>query len=149
MPLFFPAPKFVPAFGRAHALTLREVCERAGVACRASGAWTLRPICIVAGGSISVTAEPGSWGAVRVEVPRGSTRQTAARLALGALAYSLMDSVARESIRGAAWAKPAPPRGRPSAGTALNVRERQRRLLARAQRQHKSRSITATIRPRA
>jgi hypothetical protein len=134
LPLFFPVPKFVPTVSRAHALTLRQVCERAGVACRASGAWTLRPISIVAGDSISVTAEPGSWGAVQIEVPRGTSQQAAARLALGVLAYALMDGVARESIRGAAWAKPAPPRGRPRAGKALNIRERQRRHQARAQR---------------
>ncbi|MFN3566675.1 MAG: hypothetical protein ACK4V1_11910 [Burkholderiaceae bacterium] len=131
--LFLPLPRFVPALSRARALTLREVCERAGVPCRASGAWTQRPIRILArGNGLSVVAEPGSWGAVQIEVPRGTSERTAARLALGILAYGLLDRVARESIRGAPWAKPPAPRGRPRTGTALNVRERQRRLRARA-----------------
>gem|GEM_PF-2808169 len=69
-------------------------------------------------------------------MPAGSPRARA-RLALGALAYSIMDLVARESIRGAAWAAAAPPRGRASSGTALTNAERQRRYRAKHNRPRK------------
>lgn len=42
------------------------------------------------------------------------------------MAYSVMDVVARESIRFGEWRKPSAPRGRPPSGKAMGVAERQR-----------------------
>lgn len=77
------------------------------------------------GGKYEILAQPGYSGDVVVTVPDEDER-LAARAALAALAYGLCDSVARESIRGAQWARPAAPRGRPRSGRAKNTAERQR-----------------------
>ena len=107
-------------------IQLRELCRRAGVPCKASGRWAERPVAVDYGNEIALVAQPGEGGIVRVCVPALLSPTEAARCALAALAYGLMDLVARESIRGAAWADPAAPRGRPVSGTAQSNRERQR-----------------------
>lgn len=135
IPLFYPPARYVAKLNLAHAITLRDLCELAGVPCRASGDWVTRRVEIVLGGDLplSIEAEPGYKGAVRIRVPGGDAvlGQPAYRIALGALAYGLMDGVARESIRGAPWAKPAVPRGRPRTGVAQAPAERQRRYRER------------------
>lgn len=105
---------------------MSALCSIAGVACRASGPWLQRMIAIERGSGYAISAEPGGFGGVHLHVPAGLTPTQAAQYGLAMLAYGLMDPVARESIRGQAWAKPSVPRGRPRTGTALSARERQR-----------------------
>lgn len=127
--LFFPVPRYVVRLPPSNAvpITLRALCTQAGVTCRASGTWTQRLV-YVEHGEPAVTAEASPRSAVLIR-SSGSTKQERFRYALAALAFALMDLVARESIRSQAWAQPAQPRGRPRGGTALNTRERQRRHL--------------------
>jgi hypothetical protein len=125
-PLFFPAPQYREPLDPARTIDLRELCRRAGVTCKASGSWIGRRVAIDRGRELAIAAEPGGTGVVRVRVPAALSSRDASRWALSALAYGLMDVVARESIRGADWARPLAPRGRPATGTALSNRERQR-----------------------
>lgn len=133
LPLFFPPPEYVLDLSEASAdaQTLRSLCADAGVPCRASGVWTERPVVVVPGERYRIEAEAGDYGRVKIEVPAWLSLVDQKRHALGALAYGLMDLVARESLRGAAWARPANPRGRRSSGVALSTKERQRRYRAR------------------
>jgi hypothetical protein len=133
-PLFFPAPRYREPLDAASAVELRALCGMAGVTCKASGRWAGRRVAIDRGSELAILAEPGGTGVVRVRVPAALSRIEAARWALSALAYGLMDIVARESIRGADWAKPAVPRGRPTTGAAWSNRERQRAYRRRANR---------------
>lgn len=135
-PLFYPPPRYraalpLPAAGT---LSVRELCALAGVRCRASGGWTERRIQVVRADGYAIEAEPGGWGAVRIAVPRRLKPIEAHRHALAALAFGLMDLVARESIRGQPWARPAPPRGRPATGIARTNAERQRAHRRRVKR---------------
>lgn len=108
-------------------MALRDLCERAKVVCRASGDWTLRPVRISRGERLLVVREPGGWGAVEITLPNIDPKSVkAAQMALEVMAYGEMDLVARESIKGAAWAKPVTRRGRPKSGMALSAWERQR-----------------------
>jgi hypothetical protein len=131
IPLFFPAVRYVPRLALSpRATTLRALCESAGVACKASGAWTERIVDVVAAQALEIAAEPGDGAPVRISVPPGNRRHRA-RLALAAMAYGLHDLVARQSIRGESWTRIALPRGRIPSGAALSTRERQRRFRAR------------------
>jgi hypothetical protein len=131
MPLFMPPKRIVPTLRLRGATTIAELCEAAGVACRASGAWTQREIALERADEPAVEVEPGSWGRVRVGVPpaHARTARERARFALAVLAYALMDTVARESIRGCEWARPGQ-RGRPATG-GLSNRQRQAAFRAR------------------
>lgn len=126
-----PPPRIVPTLRMRKAMTIAALCEAAGVACRASGAWTQREVALELAAEPAVEAEPGSWGRVRVGVPPAHSRNARerARFGLAVLAYSLMDPVARESIRGCDWARPGQ-RGRPTTG-ALSNRQRQAAFRAR------------------
>jgi hypothetical protein len=128
IPLFFPTTIFVPSLNKDDAIPLWRLCTLAGVPCRATGVWINRRVAIDYGADFAVLAEPGDWGVVRVRVPEKTESQFAARWAMAALAYGLMDGVARESIKGAVWARPALPPGRSSKGVAMNNRERQRKF---------------------
>lgn len=137
LPLFFPAPSYVTsATAQADVgttMSLRELCARAGVACQASGAWTERCVTLTdTEGPGFVRAKPGSSAAVCIGVPPAYQGDDRHRYALGVMAYSLMDLVARQSIAGAPWAK-VERRGRPAlpAGQRLSNKERQRRHRAR------------------
>lgn len=133
-PLFFPPPVYVAHLDAKGAVALSDLCRHAGVACKASGAWTERPVCVYGGSGYRIEAEPGGYGVVRIQVPAQLGEVERARHALAAMAYSLMDGVAREVVRGAAWAKPAKPVGRPRGGQALSGQARQRRYRARLER---------------
>jgi hypothetical protein len=134
--LLYPPPEIVASLQAKGALSLRALCALAGVPCRASGAWTERKVRLVRGTGLRIRKEPGDEGMVEIALPdvAGVRSTTAARAALGVLAYGLMDLVARESVRHADWARPAPPRGRPKTGLALPNRERQRRFRERRAR---------------
>ncbi|OFZ98641.1 MAG: hypothetical protein A3H35_09705 [Betaproteobacteria bacterium RIFCSPLOWO2_02_FULL_62_17] len=127
LPVFFPAPVYVRQI-RGHARSIEALCRLAGVECRALGNWVNRPVVIRAlGNRVRVAAEPGDWGTVEITVPSIiDTEQEQARLALGALAYSLFDGVARASVAGHAWSRAAMPRGRrPGAARPKSNAERQ------------------------
>lgn len=123
--LFFPLPSVVAELDPKPSQPLREVLVASGVTCRASGSWVERPISIVRGQE-GIVKEPGDWGAVHIGIPIGMSELEASRYASMVMAYSVMDVVARESIRGADWSKPKIPRGRPFSGTATSNAERQR-----------------------
>lgn len=127
LPVFFPAPVYVRQI-RGRTRSIEELCRLAGVECRAFGKWVSRPVVIRAvGDRIRVAAEPGDWGVVEITVPASvQLQQERARLALGALAYSLFDGVARASVAGHDWSRAALPRGRrPGAARPKSNAERQ------------------------
>ncbi len=130
LPVFFPPPVYVRQIrNRSRARPLDELCRMAGVECQALGDWVKRPVVIRPGGkSLQTNAEPGDWGAVEITLPENvRSEQEQARLALGALAYSLFDGVARASIAGQEWSRAATPRGRrPGVARARTNSERQR-----------------------
>jgi hypothetical protein len=128
-PLFYPQPQYLPVLLFEQAITIRELCEQAGVPCRASGAWTERKV-EIREGSFAIHAEPGDWGGVRIFLPPGTQRKRA-RCALSVLAYALHDLVAKQSIVGAQWAGPEIPRGRQRSGQAKSNAERQKSFRAR------------------
>lgn len=134
LPAFWPTPKYQSFVSSVGALLLYDLCERAGVPCRASGEWTKRAVVVVPtdddGGSITVDVVHGT---VSIGVPThwGGTDVKDARYALGALAYGLFDLVARESIKGQPWAQIRRPPGPRRSGIALTSAERQRRYRSR------------------
>jgi hypothetical protein len=131
-PLFFPVPRVVAGVDATGAVPLRVWLERAGAPCRATGRWTERPV-QVATGALGITKAPGDWTAVCVSVPPGLSAVAVARLVVAAMAYAVMDPVARESVRGQPWARPAPPRGRPRLAQPRTGAQRQRAYRARRQ----------------
>ena len=128
-PLFTAIPTYVPTLSARNAASLRTLCNQAQTPCKASGDWTQRPIVVRRGDGYGIVAEPGGYGVVHVTVPKTLSRRDAARHALIALAYELMDGAAREIVRGQLWARPAAKRGRPVSGTRKAVSERQRKFL--------------------
>ena len=127
LPVFFPAPLYVRQI-RGRSRTIAELCRAAGVECRAIGNWVNRPVVIRAiGDSIRIAAEPGDWGVVEIRMPASvKSGQEQARFALGALAYSVFDGVARASVAGHEWSRAALPRGRrPGAARPKSNAERQ------------------------
>ena len=134
IPLFFPPVSYLKKIPLAPSLalrtTLRELCQHAGIQCKASGGWTDRAVEIVCADEIRIFAEPGDWGKVRIELPDSDIQQQA-RLALATLAYGMHDLVAKQSLQGAKWRKLGPPRGRPRSSRALSVKERQRKFRMR------------------
>ena len=130
-PLFFPIAAYVSRLSGSGYLSLRTWCEQAGIRCQATGPFAERPIRLRRGRVFSIVAEAAPSSRVEIEIPRGPSAQAAARLLIAALAYSLMDVVARQSIRGVAWARLSPGAGRPRTGRAKTNRERQRELRQR------------------
>lgn len=112
-PLFLPIPEIVsclPAEG-GDFVSLKELCALAQTPCKASGAWTQRPIRWIrsgVAGSALVEPEPGR---AQISVPEHLSDRDAARYALTVLAYSLFDLVARASVAGQPWSRPASQRG--------------------------------------
>ena len=131
-PLFTAIPAYVPTLSARNATPVRALCDQAEIPCKASGEWTQRLIVLHRGEGYRIVAEPGGYGIVHITVPKTLSTRDAARHALIALAYELMDGVARESVRGYLWARPAAKRGRPMSGTRKTVRERQRKFLRRS-----------------
>lgn len=110
LPLWFPDPQHVDHIDRAGAVTVERLCELAQTQCRASGAWTQRPVVlhvIEAGKEPWLRAEREDYGAVEVGVPSlAGNAIEQARWALGCLAYSpLRDPVALASCRRQDWAR--------------------------------------------
>ena len=129
IPLFLPIPVYAPIAPSANAMTIRALCARAGVACKASGTWVNRPIDIVTrpNAPLSVVAAPGDWGVVRITQPE-TNRVKAAQVALAVMAYAIHDVVCRQSIAGQPWAKIAMPRGRLKKARVASNAERQRKF---------------------
>jgi hypothetical protein len=138
VPLFYSVPILSKALPPGGFVPLERVCAAAGVRCAASGSWNQRPVRIAKdealhGQSVVIHKEPEDFGAVEIRVPAGLSDRDSARLALCAMAYGLMDLVARQSIRGQAWTAPAARAGRPAfvSGRAMSNAERQARFRAR------------------
>jgi hypothetical protein len=112
LPLWFPDLRGVDHIDRTDAITLERLCELAPTPCRASGAWTQRPVVlrVLDGQEPWLRAEREDCGAVEIGVPQldGNTVDQA-RWALGCMAYSpLRDLVALASCRGQPWARISP-----------------------------------------
>ena len=127
IPFFYPPVIYVRELSQKTPFTIRQLCQQAGIVCKASGSWADRLVEIVRGKDIKIVAEPGDWGKIRIEM-QNDQRMQQARLALAVLAYGMHDLVAKQSISGHDWANLAPPRGRPKKARALSVSERQRRF---------------------
>lgn len=132
IPLFYPAANFVPTLALTAPVSIEQLCNQAGIKCKASGAWTGRQIELAPGAELKITAEPGDWGKVKLEIPP-SEPQHEALLALAVLAYGLHDLVAKQSLSGNTRVALAPPRGRPKKARALSTSERQRRFREKRQ----------------
>ncbi len=131
---FYPIPIYRHRLPRDGARPIRALCDAAGVPCRASGPWAERPVRLTRGEVAAIIVEPGGYGQIEIRLAPG-VRQTPAdeaRYALCALAYGLLDGVARATIAGQLWARLTAPRGRPVTGAALSTAERQRRFKAAA-----------------
>ena len=125
MPLFFPSPEYVPRIEAHTPFTTEALCTLAGVACKASGPWTQRRVGIVTGDGLRIWVAVTPGREVLIQATQ-RTPQAMARFALGALAYSVFDLVARQSIAGQPWSRVAPPPGRPKSRSAKSNAERQR-----------------------
>jgi hypothetical protein len=133
LPVFYPPPVYCRRI-RGRARTIEALCRLAGVECRAFGNWVHRPVVIRSlGDCIRIAAEPGDWGVVEITLPQAvQSEKEQARFALGALAYSLFDGVARASVAGQEWSRAALPRGRrPGAARPKSNAERQQALRQR------------------
>lgn len=117
-PLFFHHADYTndldndPIFDSTAAAPLSTWCARAGERCPASGDWTNRLVAVVVGDVWKVRAAPGYKGRVFIQIPRAevATDQDVARMALLWMAYgNLFDGVARETVRGKAWARAIAP----------------------------------------
>lgn len=113
LPLRFPDPLRVDRIDRTGAVTIERLCELAKAPCRASGAWTQRPVVLHVleeGQEPWIRAEVEDYGAVELGVPSlGGSATDQARWALGCMAYSpLRDLVALASCSGQPWAPVSP-----------------------------------------
>lgn len=126
VPLFFPPVQYVPSLPSAGAQSVRQLCEIAGIECRASGAWCDRQVSWETGGPMHIKATPGSRGAVHITLPKPLAPVQLARELLVVMAYGVFDGVARESVRGVDWSRNITPRGRPKLARAKSNAQRQR-----------------------
>lgn len=134
LPEYWPKPQYISLLPHGETITLRELCQRAQVACKATGRWTLRPVTVTCGATNqgAVLVNPNTTG-VYIEVPEqwGGSPIKEARYALGVMAYGIFDLVAKESIKGTDWSKIAPLKGPKKSGLAMSNRERQRKFRQR------------------
>ena len=154
IPLFLPQPTYVklPLTNAGELITLKELCEKLKTPCRASGLWVDRLVRIILIENNLKTEndlntnnlnkkttlpliekESGDWGEVRITLlsKQFKSQTKIYQMALGIMAYSVFDLVARESIRGLPWAKVSAPKGKPRARSPLSSKERQRRFRAK------------------
>lgn len=142
VPLFYPPVRYTPRLDNQDGVSLRVLCERAGVACRASGEWIERKVSwepVSEEAPMTITAEPGYMGSVHVRLPmrqaQSVTPKTVARQLLLAMAYGVFDGVARESVRGIDWSRQLAPVGRPRSIRRQSGAERQRAWRQRQQQE--------------
>lgn len=128
---FFTPTNYVSELKLLKPHSIAELCERVNIPCLASGNWTQRKVEIRYGEILTIEAEPGDWGAVRLTIKK-STKIKEAQTALLILAYALHDLVAKESIKNLPWSKVPVPRGRIRTGKALTNAERQKIFRERA-----------------
>lgn len=133
LPVFFPAADIARTLPPGRALTVRTLCELAGVVCGVTGAPAERPVRLARAAALRALTKPGPLSEVWLGVPRGSP-QRRALLALALLAYGAFDYCARESLRGLPIAQATHGRGRPASGVAMSAAQRQRRHRARLAR---------------
>lgn len=98
LPVFIPTPTYVNKLPDGIELTLAELCDRAGVVCQASGKWIDRKVILVDSKELFIKAIP-SGGAVAIGIAGADDGKRSAMLALHLMAYSVLDVVAKESIR--------------------------------------------------
>lgn len=130
IPFFLPIPYYVKSLKLRSPMTLKALCDRAGVCCAATGAWTDRLVEITPSPLYRIIAEPGDWGSVRIELPKGIPLEQARR-ALAIMAYAMHDLVAKQSLHGVTWMEIRPPVGRPKSPNTMSNAERQRRFRAK------------------
>ena len=127
LPAILPKVKIVKqARLEGRVLTVHSLCDMAKIECRVTGPSTERKVFLKVGDHIEATREPGPMGVVTLTLPPGDDKSRSC-LALGILAYSVFDYVARESMRGRPEAKSALPLGRPRKVHPATGAERQRR----------------------
>lgn len=124
---FYPPPHYTTKLflPTRSSRSLKDWCSLAEIPCRASGSWVERKICVKKAPLFKIFAEASPHTSVLIESPTTTKPQEQARLVLSVLAYSLMDPVARESIKGAKW-NTISTRGRKPTGKARTNGERQR-----------------------
>lgn len=126
LPAILPCVQIVRKVTGGRSLTVRKVCDEAGVECRVTGPAAERRVYLRTATELDAEREPGPFGAVSVCVQSGSRRDRAI-LTLGVLAYSVFDYAARESARGLPEMRTRRPAGRPRKAYPLSGAERQRR----------------------
>ena len=130
IPMILPKVKIVAKIPRGARFTVKSLCRDAGIECKVTGSSALREIHLLTTSELEASREPGPSGSVAVGLPAGSLADRAV-LALGVLAYAVLDYASRESVRGLPIMRSSPPRGRPRKAHALSGTERQRRWRAR------------------
>lgn len=128
--MILPKVKIVTKIPRGRRITVKSLCREAGVECKVTGSSALREIHLLTTPELEASREPGPSGPVAVGLPVGNSRDRAV-LALGVLAYAVLDYATRESVRGLSIMKSSLPVGRPRKIRALSGAERQRRWRAR------------------
>ena len=125
LPAIFPEVAIVKKIPGGRRSTVSSLCRAAGIECHVTGPAAERKIYLHSG-QLDVAREPGSLGSVSIGLPGGS-RKDQAILALGILAYAVLDYAARESMRGLPEARLSLPPGRPRKAHPLSGAERMRR----------------------
>ncbi len=131
-PLFYPQPKYVAAIRREGALlTIDDLCRENGIPCRLTGRGSQREVMIVDAPEPFIEVEPFG-GAVKIGVPKKFSGKLSRKYALAAMAYSVFDLAARESVRGNRDFCDIMIIGRPRQGRAKTNAERQRKFRGKA-----------------
>jgi hypothetical protein len=126
LPAIFPKVMIVKRVIRGRLMTVRSLCQAAGIECRVTGPAAGRRVYLHMADKLEASREPGPSGRVSVGLPGGSKKDRAI-LALGVLAYAVFDYAARESMRGRPESRLSLPLGRPRKAHPLSGAERQRR----------------------
>jgi hypothetical protein len=133
IPVNLPPTTVVAVAPAGDSRTVEELCREAGIACRVTGPSTKRTINLRYSKTVKACREPGLAGTVTLGLPETVPHKRAV-LALGVLAYSVFDYVARESLRGLPESRPSAPRGRPRKPQPLTGAERQKNWRSRNSR---------------
>lgn len=126
LPAIFPEVAIVKKVPGGRRSTVSSLCRTAGIECYVTGPAAERTVYLHPRSQLDAVREPGSLGSVSIGLPRGS-RKDQAILALGILAYAVLDYAARESMRGIPEARLSLPPGRPRKAHPLSGAERMRR----------------------
>ena len=131
LPVFFPPADISLRLPPGESLTVRRLCERAGIACRVSGPPAERRVRLGCAAMMRAVRRPGPFGEIWIGISDKLSPKRRAFLALGFLAYGVFDYAARECLYGLEAAKPVVGPGRPRKVCALSGAERQARYRAK------------------